>query len=151
MTTPPGRAYLLDVNVLIALIDEDHDLHRVVRRWFDGKEPGTWSVSPFSEAGFVRIVTSPVYSNPFSMNEALEVLQAISDYRGYRFCPVTDSLATLVQPFVDRLFGHQQVTDSYLLGLAIQMDGVLVTGDKGIRAMAGPNYAKHVLVLEQEA
>jgi len=53
-----------------------------------------------------------------------------------------------VTPFADRLYGHQQISDAYLLGLAIQEDGVLVTLDKAIKHMAGPKYGKHVLVLE---
>ncbi len=58
------------------------------------------------------------------------------------------SWAELVEPFRERVFGHQQITDSYLLGLAIQEDGVLVTMDKAIRYLAGAKYGKNVLVLE---
>ena len=55
---------------------------------------------------------------------------------------------SLAKPFQERLFGHQQITDAYLLGLAVRESGVLVTLDKAIRYMAGPKYAKHLLVLE---
>ena len=54
----------------------------------------------------------------------------------------------LTASFAARITGHQQVTDAYLLGLAIKEDGVLVTFDRGIRYMAGPTSARHVLVLE---
>jgi predicted nucleic acid-binding protein len=37
-----------------------------------------------------------------------------------------------------RLLGHQQVTDAYLLGLAINRGGVLATLDKGIAALTEP-------------
>ena len=49
--------------------------------------------------------------------------------------PVTEAVA-----FVGvQLMGHQQVTDAYLLGLAIRRDGVLATLDKGITAVAESN------------
>jgi len=35
-----------------------------------------------------------------------------------------------------------------MLGLAVKEDGVLVTLDKAMRTLAGPQYSKHVLVLE---
>jgi len=44
-------------------------------------------------------------------------------------------------------FGHQQITDAYLLGLAIKQGGVLVTFDKAIQFLAGAEYGKNVLVL----
>jgi predicted nucleic acid-binding protein len=58
------------------------------------------------------------------------------------------SWTSLVAPFAGRLYGHQQITDAYLLGLAIKENGVLVTLDRAFRQMAGPKYSKNVLVLE---
>jgi hypothetical protein len=54
----------------------------------------------------------------------------------------------LVAPIRERIFGHQQVTDAYLLGLAIQKNGVLVTLDNPMKLMAGPQFSVNVLVLE---
>ena len=61
---------------------------------------------------------------------------------------MVEGWATLAAPFRERVFGHQQITDAYLLGLAVREGGVLVTMDKAIRYMAGTQYGKHVLVLE---
>jgi hypothetical protein len=66
---------------------------------------------------------------------------------GYRYWPITAGWATLAAPFIERVYGHQQITDAYLLGLAIKENGVLVTLDKAIQFMAGARYSKHVLVL----
>jgi hypothetical protein len=55
---------------------------------------------------------------------------------------------SLTAPFADRIFGHQQVTDACLIGLAVQDDGVLVTMDRGIRFLAGRQYSGNLLVLE---
>ncbi|HEX4006525.1 MAG TPA: TA system VapC family ribonuclease toxin [Acidobacteriaceae bacterium] len=145
-------SWLLDVNVLVALIDEQHGFHRRAAQWraaASSAEPSAaWSLAPFTEAGFVRVVTNPRYPNPFSVAEALEVLALLAAQKGYAFCAVTESLTTLAQPFVERLFGHQQITDACLLGLAIRGGRVLVTFDKGLRTLAGPAHARHVHVLE---
>jgi uncharacterized protein len=76
------------------------------------------------------------------------LLAALAKRAGYRYWPLTAGWASLSAPFADRVFGHQQITDAYLLGLAVKENGVLVTLDKAIRYMAGPQYAKHLLVLE---
>lgn len=59
-----------------------------------------------------------------------------------------ESWTPLTAPFAERIFGRQQVTDAYLLGLAIKEDGVLVTFDKDIRYMAGTEFSRNVLILE---
>ena len=75
------------------------------------------------------------------------MLAALADHPGYRYWPITTSWTELTAPFRERVFGHQQIADACLLGLAIQANGILVTFDKAILAMAGPKYRKHVLVL----
>lgn len=82
------------------------------------------------------------------IKRATEVLAEIARRPGYCYWPITDTWAELIAPFADRIFGHQQVTDAYLLGLAIQNDGVLVTFDRGMKYMAGPEFIKHLLILE---
>ena len=75
------------------------------------------------------------------------MLAALANRPGYRFWPLSAGWATLAEPFRERVFGHQQITDAYLLGLAIKEDGVLVTCDKAIQYMAGAQYSRNVLVL----
>jgi hypothetical protein len=76
------------------------------------------------------------------------VLAALASHPGYRFWPIAAGWATLAVPFRERVFGHQQITDAYLLGLAVKENGVLVTLDKAIKYMAGAKYSKNVLVLQ---
>ena len=138
--------YLLDVNILISLLDPDHVHYRKVRRWLVGvNQP--WGTCPFTEAGFFRIATDP-RAGQFSVKEACEALQLLSEHSRFRFWPITASWATLAAPFMNQIFGHKQITDAYLLGLAVKEKGVLVTLDRGIRHMAGERYAGNVLVLE---
>ncbi len=57
-------------------------------------------------------------------------------------------VGSLTARFAARITGHQQVTDAYFLGLAIKEDGVLVTFDRGLTYMAGPEFSRNLLVLE---
>jgi toxin-antitoxin system PIN domain toxin len=138
--------HLLDVNVLVALFDPGHVDHRVVARWFSS--PGLqWGLCAFSEAGFLRVSTNSAAGNR-TLEQAADVLRSFSNDPFYRYWPIKAGWNSLAEPFQDRVYGHQQVTDAYLLGLAILENGVLVTLDKAIRSMAGPRNAKHLLVLE---
>jgi hypothetical protein len=51
-----------------------------------------------------------------------------------------------VEPLAQRLLGHRQVTEA-LLGLAIRSDGVLVTLDRQIQPLAGPEFQRNLLTL----
>ncbi len=139
--------YLADVNILIALLDEDHLHHKLVLKWFNASDEDEFGVCAFTEAGFLRVTINPK-TGPHSMEGALDSLASLKYHAGYRFWPITEGWASLAAPFMERVFGHRQITDAYLLGLAVKQGGVLVTMDKGIQYMAGPKYSKHVLVLE---
>ncbi|HEY0796991.1 MAG TPA: TA system VapC family ribonuclease toxin [Acidisarcina sp.] len=140
------RKYLLDVSVLIALTEEDHVHRHTATKWF--RTPGLdWGLCSFSEAGFLRISSNPKLGK-LTMGEAGQLLKSFTSRVGYRFWPMLAGWISLDQRLRDRVFGHQQITDAYLLGLAIKEDGVLVTLDKGLRFLAGAEFSRHVLVLE---
>jgi toxin-antitoxin system PIN domain toxin len=142
--------YLLDVNALIALADPDHKHHKTTEKWFvtlvDLRH--TWAICPFTEAGFVRVTTNPGYPNPLTVEQALAVLRGHATRSGYQYWPISDPWVVLAAPFIGRLFSHRQVTDSYLLGLAVKNNGVLVTFDKGLGYLAGSEYSRNLLVLD---
>ena len=123
--------FLLDVNVLIALIDPTHVQHDVVHAWFerDGKE--SWATCPLTENGVLRIVGSPQYPNspgtPAAVAELLAVLRTLP---GHIFW--ADGISLLDRDKVEhgRLLSSSQVTDSYLLALACAHDGHLATLDR---------------------
>jgi toxin-antitoxin system PIN domain toxin len=139
--------YLADVNVLIALTDDGHAHHKMVKKWFDTSGYRDWGICAFTEAGFLRVAANPKVGL-LSIGEAARVLAILAEHPGYRFWPISEGWSSLVEPFCERVFGHQQITDAYLLGLAVKEDGVLVTLDKAMRYLAGEKYGKHVLVLE---
>jgi hypothetical protein len=139
------QKYLLDVNVLIALAEPKHIHHRAVMNWFN--TPGLdWGLCAFSEAGFLRVSTNPK-AGSYTVEESTQVLVAWASHPGYRFWPISAGWATLAAPFHERVFGHQQITDAYLLGLAVKENGILVTMDKAIKFLAGGRFSKSVLVL----
>lgn len=143
------RRSLLDVNVLIALLEPGHGSFQKAQEWFKSLDRDDWGVCPLTEIGFVRITTNPsFYPGPRTRDQAASILAELANRPGYRYWPLEESWVRLTAPFARRISGHQQVTDAYLLGLAIKEDGVLVTFDRGIRYMAGPDFSRHVLVLE---
>lgn len=141
--------YLLDLNSLIALADPDHEFHQAVHKWFQSFGKSDWGVCPLTESGFVRVTTKPAY-RPASRTiaQATAILADFARGPGYRYWPITENWSALTAPFSSRLFGHQQVTDAYLLGLAVKHKGVLVTFDRGIKYLAGADYSRSLLVLD---
>jgi hypothetical protein len=138
--------YLLDVNALVALLEKDHVHHPVAQSWFNA-EARDWGVCALTEAGFLRVATHPK-AGAHTMEAATAILADLASRPGYRFWPITNGWATLTVPFSRRLFGHQQVTDAFLLGLAIKEDGILVTFDKAIVPLAATECRRNVLLLE---
>jgi len=139
--------YLADVNVLIALLDEDHIHHKIVAKWFAASAEDEFGVCAFTEMGFLRVTTNPK-AGLHSIEEALDALASLNNHAGHRLWPMAEGWAELVEPFRERVFGHQQITDAYLLGLAVKVGGVLVTLDKAVQYLAGVKYRENVLVLE---
>jgi uncharacterized protein len=142
------RRTLLDVNVLIALLEPGHDFFQKAQEWFRSSGKDDWGVCPLTEIGFVRITTNPsFYPGPRTQQQAKAILVELADHSGYRYWPLTEGWAALTAPFAARITGHQQVTDAYLLGLVIKEDGILVTFDRGLKYIAGTQFAGNVLVL----
>ncbi|MGC2108680.1 MAG: TA system VapC family ribonuclease toxin [Candidatus Korobacteraceae bacterium] len=140
---------MLDVNVLLASSDEGHVAYNRIHAWLHESAGEPWATCPLTQAGFVRIISNPSFHpRPVNVTEGLELLSAITQRPGHRFWAMDISLMEAVQPFQERLFGHRQLSDAYLLGLAIKNKGRLVTLNRGIRELAGSAFADRVLVLQ---
>ena len=81
------------------------------------------------------------------MGQARAALQMIREYPGYSCWKMDESWETLTAPVAAHISGHQQVTDAYLLGMAIRRNGVLVTFDGAVEFLAGDAFRKNVHVL----
>lgn len=84
------------------------------------------------------------------MNEATAILTQLAQNPGYRYLPITADWQTLCSPFSKGLYGAKQVTDAYLLGLAIHEGLILITMDKGIVHLAGNEHRERVLLLVKQ-
>ena len=139
---------LLDVNVLIALLDADHAFHRAAWGWFEPNAKDGWASCPITQNGCIRIMAHPGYPNALSVQAVAERLREATASALHEFW--ADG-ATLLEPQafnLDRVHGPLQVTDTYLLGLAVQNGGRLVTFDRAVsRASVARAQAKHLLIL----
>ncbi len=133
----PGS--LLDVNVLVALMWPTHEFHHRVQEWFARRASHGWATCPFTEAGFVRIVANPAFSpDALTPQEALALLRANLRPPHHHFWSEDISFSDAVDPFRNMLLGHQQVSDAYLLGLAIYKKGKLITLDRSVSGLLPP-------------
>jgi len=133
-------ANLLDVNALVALFWPAHVHHTAAQDWFARRARGGWATTPITQAGFVRIVSNPAFSpDAVPPVTALRLLAANLEHKAHRFWPAALDVAGALARFSGRLAGHRQVTDAYLLALALHHRGKLVTFDGGIRDLCGPD------------
>jgi len=142
--------FLLDVNVLIAAIWPTHESHSTVQRWLGRHVRDGWATCPLTQAAFVRIVSNPDFSpHALTPRDALALLEANLHHAEHHFWEDEISLLAAVEPLAARLIGHQQVSDAYLLGLAIHKKGKLATLDKGVLALlpAGSAHRDSVVLI----
>ena len=127
---------LFDVNVLIALLDADHVLHRRARTWVEDHIDEGWASCPITQNGYVRIVSGAGYANPLAPADALDRLASACADRHHQFWP--DDVSALDTKLVDwgRVFGSRQLTDVYLLALTVKHGGRLLTLDTTMTANA---------------
>ncbi len=134
---------LLDVNMLIAMTWPTHIHHQVAKKWFVENCEKGWATCPITEGGFVRISSNKkCIEDAVQPTEARKVLLEISRMGRHIFWKDDLSYHSEQIPFT-YLTGHRQVTDAYLLGLAIQNKGRLVTLDQGITHLLPKNSPHH--------
>lgn len=142
-------AVLLDVNVLVALFWADHVDHDAALQWFRGHEKKGWATCPFTQAAFIRLVSNPSFS-PDAVNpvEAIDLLEYNLRRPSHEFWADNLSFAEAASSLKPDLFGHQQVTDAYLLGLAIHRQAKLATFDKRVAALLPADKRKSDWIIE---
>jgi uncharacterized protein len=123
---------LLDVNVLIALLDSDHSLHARATQWFAQHARAGWASCPITQNGCVRIMSHPGYPNALPVSAVAERLAEATASGLHEFWP--DDISVLDRKLIDagRIHGPRQVTDLYLLALAVRHAGRFATFDHSI-------------------
>jgi toxin-antitoxin system PIN domain toxin len=138
---------LLDVNVLIALLDSDHVSHDSAINWFAKNAGEGWASCPITQNGCIRIMSNLGYPNPLPVQAVIAHLAEACLQDIHEFWP--DEVSLLDADVVDsaRIHGPRQLTDIYLLALAVQRKGRLVTFDTGIPLAAVRNATTQKLVI----
>jgi hypothetical protein len=138
---------LLDINVLIALLDSDHASHDAAIEWFAKHARGGWASCPITQNGCIRILSNLAYPNPLPVQAVVQRLAEACQQRIHEFWP--DDVSLLDSTVVDssRIHGPRQLTDLYLLTLAVARAGMLVTFDRGIPLAAVRNATKQNLLV----
>lgn len=123
--------FLLDVNVLIALIDPAHVQHDAAHAWFATHGRRSWATCPLTENGVLRIVGNAKYPNsPGTPAAVAPIIAGLRSLPGHVFWADDISLMDAEKFDVARLLTTAQVTDSYLVALASFHGGQLATFDR---------------------
>lgn len=123
---------LLDVNVLIALLDEDHVHHTRAMDWIRANGGEGWASCPITQNGCIRVMSQPTYPNPLPAPAVIDRLAEAARHKSHRFWP--DDVSLLDSRIADsqRIHGPKKVTDLYLLALAVKHRGRFATFDSGV-------------------
>lgn len=139
--------FLLDANILIALGDADHVHHQATQDFHEGNAMRAgWATCPLTENAFLRVFGHPNYlGGPGSPQSARPVLRSLTSTPGHQFWP--DDLSLTDPKRFDSLAASGQLTDFYLLALAVQNGGRFATMDRRIdpAMVRGGAAAYHVL------
>ncbi|MBO0713873.1 MAG: PIN domain-containing protein [Acidimicrobiales bacterium] len=118
---------LLDANLLIALLVEDHVHHDAAEVWLAGRRDH-FATCPITQGSLVRLLLRQ--GQAASVAHAL--LASVADDVRHDFWP--DEISYLDVAF-DGVIGHRQVTDAYLAELARARRGRLASFDEGLAAL----------------
>lgn len=139
---------LFDVNVLIALHDSDHAHHHAASRWLQAHIQHGWASCPLTQNGCVRIMAQPGYSQPQPLGALLAMLARSTSAPFHAFWPDDVSLLDATRFHHAHIHSPRQLTDLYLLALAVRHGGRLVTFDQRIALSAVPGArAEHLVVV----
>jgi len=139
---------LLDVNVLIALLDAGHVHHRLAMDWLAAHLEHGWASCPLTQNGCIRIFSNPAYPNAVPAAQIADRLAEAARHPAHAFWPDAMSLLEPNRLAWERILSSRQVTDAYLLALAVEQGGRLVTLDRGVPVAAVRSaQSRHLVVL----
>jgi toxin-antitoxin system PIN domain toxin len=127
-----------------------HSDHGKVQQWFRRNAASGWATCPATQIAFIRIVSNPAFSaHAVTPSEALQTLAATLQHRDHEFWPDSIDATQALGPVRNRLVGHRQVPDAYLLGLALHKKGKLATLDRGIWSLVSgsPEISSAVVLI----
>lgn len=134
---------LLDINVLIALLDAQHIHHRMALAWLQRNIADGWASCPLTQNGVIRILSQPAYPGSLPPTAVVRRLTEATGTEWHTFWPDDVSLLDAEVANWDAVLGSRQVTDTYLLALAVHHGGRFVSLDRrvSLRAVPGASQA----------
>lgn len=140
--------YLLDVNVWVALLDEAHVFHAQALAFIE-RPALKMATCPLVENSVIRVLNLPGYSKfgPVGFEPVSQKLGAICAELDHKFWPDGVSLRTAGVVNWPRVMGHNQITDAYLLALAVSNQGCLATLDHRVSLNTVVNATSRNLLL----
>ena len=139
---------LLDVNVLIALLDAAHIHHQRASQWLEQSLHHGWASCPLTQNGCLRIMAQPAYPQALPLAAVAQRLGQAAATPAHLFIADDYSLLDADSLHWPQLLGHRQVTDAYLLGLAVRHGCRFVSFDARVDLAAVPGAkAEHLWVL----
>ena len=127
---------LLDINVLIALHDRDHIHHERAALWLEANIRHGWASCPLTQNGVLRIMSQAGYSSPQPLAVLISMLHTSTATPHHQFWNDDISLLDAAYFQHNHLHGPRQITDAYLLALAVKNGGRLVGFDQRIALTA---------------
>lgn len=123
---------LLDINVLIALHDREHVHHERAALWLESHIAQGWASCPLTQNGCLRIMSQPGYSSPQPLAALVAMLQRSTATSFHTLW--SDDISMLDPSYFhhQHMHSHHQLTDVYLLALALKNGGRLVSFDQRI-------------------
>ena len=139
---------LFDVNVLLALFQPDHVHFERTQEWWKANESYGWASCPLTQNGFARILSQQSYRKPLPTAEAIARLAEQVERTNHKFWSDDVSIADREVFDQSGILGPNQITDAYLLALAVKNGGRLATLDQNIslRAVRGAE-SRHLVVI----
>jgi toxin-antitoxin system PIN domain toxin len=126
-------SFLLDANALIALGWPAHEHHARMLNWFKAHARQGWATTALTQAAFVRIISQPAFSGrAISVGEIAEALLRNTAHPKHRLLPLDFGIEQVLGCCTGGVRGHRQVTDAWLLTLAIRNAVRLITFDNGV-------------------
>lgn len=123
---------LLDVNMLIALLDAGHVHHSAARTWLHANIEQGWASCPITQNGCLRIMSAGTYSRSQPAAVVAERLSEAASLGFHEFWADDISVLDPLRFEQSRWLTSRQITDAYLLALAVHRNGVFVTLDRGV-------------------
>lgn len=140
---------LLDINVLIALLDAQHVHHRTALTWLQANIAEGWASCPLTQNGVIRILSQPAYPGSVPPAAVARRLAEATRTEWHRFWPDDVSLLDAEVANWDAVLGSRQVTDAYLLALAVRNGGRFVSLDRSVNLRAVPGATDaNLLIIE---